>query len=105
LHGLSYRETVVAIIVRRYPINRRCPISGELHSRLLVYLPADVVAAANPTYRPDFAGILDISEEDEFPIVEGPSGFVFSGWLPGLDNLTDLGCDQSYCRRSSRKQM
>jgi 2-polyprenyl-3-methyl-5-hydroxy-6-metoxy-1,4-benzoquinol methylase len=73
--------------MRKFPINRCCPISGERHLRLLTYLPAAVVAAANPTYRPDFAEILRISAEDEFPIVVGPSGFVFSGWLPPDDFL------------------
>ena len=71
----------------RLPINRSCPLSGEQHSRVLTYLPAAVVGAANPTYRSNFAKILGISAEDEFPIVEGPSGFVFSGWLPPDDFL------------------
>jgi SAM-dependent methyltransferase len=74
----------------KFPINRPCPMSGERHSRVLTYLPASVVAAANSTYRPDFAKILGISGEDEFPIVEGPSGFVFSGWLPPDDFLRRL---------------
>ena len=73
--------------MKRFPINRCCPVSGEPHSRVLTYLPAAVVGAANPTYRPDFANILGISPEDEFPIVESPSGFVFSGWLPRDDFL------------------
>jgi 2-polyprenyl-3-methyl-5-hydroxy-6-metoxy-1,4-benzoquinol methylase len=73
--------------MKRFPVNRRCPISGEQHSRVLFYVPAAVVGAANPTYRPDFADILGISPEDEFPIVESPSGFVFSGWLPTDDFL------------------
>jgi SAM-dependent methyltransferase len=62
-------------------------MSGKRHSCVLTYVPAAVVAAANPTYRRDFAQILSISAEDEFPIVEGPSGFVFSGWLPPEDFL------------------
>ncbi len=73
--------------MKRFPINRCCPLSGELHSRVLAYLPAAVVGAANPTYRPNFADILGISAEDEFPIVESPSGFIFSGWLPPDDFL------------------
>jgi 2-polyprenyl-3-methyl-5-hydroxy-6-metoxy-1,4-benzoquinol methylase len=73
--------------MRRFPINRCCPLSGEQHSRVLSYLPAALVGGANPTYRPDFAKILGISAEDEFPIVESPSGFVFSGWLPPDDFL------------------
>ena len=77
----------IGISVKRFPINRCCPVSGEPHSRVLTYLPAAVVGAANPTYRPDFANILGISPEDEFPIVESPSGFVFSGWLPRDDFL------------------
>ena len=86
----DYREGTVGISMRKFPINRCCPISRERHLRLLTYLPAAVVAAANPTYRPDFAKILGISAEDEFPIVEGPSGFVFSGWLPPDDFLRRL---------------
>ena len=77
----------VGVSVKRFPINRCCPLSGEPHSRVLTYLPATVVGAANPTYRPNFADILGISPEDEFPIVESPSGFVFSGWLPPDDFL------------------
>lgn len=73
--------------MKRFPINRVCPMSGEQHSRVLAYLPAAVIAASNPTYRSNYAEILGISAEDKFPIVESPSGFVFSGWLPPDDFL------------------
>jgi SAM-dependent methyltransferase len=49
---------------------------------VLAYIPAAVVGAANPTYRSCFSDILNISLQDEFPIVESPVGFIFSGWLP-----------------------
>lgn len=65
-------------------------MNGEQHSRLLAYLPANVVAAANSTYRHDFASVLGISADDEFPIVACPSGFVFAGWLPPDDFLRRL---------------
>jgi 2-polyprenyl-3-methyl-5-hydroxy-6-metoxy-1,4-benzoquinol methylase len=65
-------------------------MNGEQHSRVLAYLPAYAVAAANSTYRHDFASILGISADDEFPIVTCPSGFVFAGWLPPDDFLRRL---------------
>ena len=71
----------------RFPVNRVCPLTGEQHARVLAYLPAAIVAAENPTYRPNFAKILGLAADDEFPIVESPSGFVFSGWLPPDDFL------------------
>jgi 2-polyprenyl-3-methyl-5-hydroxy-6-metoxy-1,4-benzoquinol methylase len=70
-----------------YPVNRRCPLTGEAASRVLGYAPASVVAAANPTYRQNYAEILGISPDDEFPFVESPSGFVYAGWLPPDDFL------------------
>lgn len=71
----------------RYPVNRRCPLTGEVASRVLAYVPASVVADGNPTYRKNYAEILGISPEDEFPFVESPGGFVYAGWLPPDDFL------------------
>jgi len=73
--------------MKRFPINRVCPLSGNKHSRVLAYLPAISFCAVNPTYRTNFPEILSISTDDEFPIVESPSGFVFSGWCPSDDFL------------------
>lgn len=66
----------------RYPVNRPCPITGEPAARTIAHVRAAVVAAENQTYRDDYAALLGISPEDEFPIVEGPTGFVYAGWLP-----------------------
>jgi 2-polyprenyl-3-methyl-5-hydroxy-6-metoxy-1,4-benzoquinol methylase len=74
----------------RYPVNRRCPLTGEAASRVLAYVPASAVAAGNPTYRPNYAEILGISPDDEFPFVEDPSGFVYAGWLPPDDFLRSV---------------
>jgi len=71
----------------KFPVNRTCPLSGEQSHRVVGYIPAAVVAANNPTYRSSFAKILKISPHDEFPIVESPHGFIFSGWLPPQDFL------------------
>jgi 2-polyprenyl-3-methyl-5-hydroxy-6-metoxy-1,4-benzoquinol methylase len=49
---------------------------------VLGYLTASAVVAANRTYRADALRILELNPDDEFPIVRGPSGFVFAGWLP-----------------------
>jgi SAM-dependent methyltransferase len=66
----------------RFPVNRCCPLTGDASHRVLAYIPAAVVGAENPTYRSSFLDILNISPQDEFPIVESPAGFIFSGWLP-----------------------
>jgi SAM-dependent methyltransferase len=71
----------------KFPINRTCPLTGEASHRVLAYVPAAVIAANNPTYRSSFAEILGVSPQDEFPIVESPCGFIFSGWLPPQDFL------------------
>jgi SAM-dependent methyltransferase len=71
----------------QHPVNRDCPLTGEKHPSVLTYIPASAVCAANPTYRPNYCEILGISADDEFPIVESSSGFVFSGWLPPNDFL------------------
>lgn len=71
----------------KFPINRNCPISGEEHLRILAYLSAESIAAANATYRADFAETLGIAPDDEFPILESQGGFVYSGWLPPNDFL------------------
>lgn len=71
----------------KYPVNRTCPLTGELHTRVAFYLPAEVVAKENPTYRPDFSEILGISPKDEFPIIQGQAGFLYAGWLPPDDFL------------------
>jgi SAM-dependent methyltransferase len=71
----------------RHPVNRDCPLTGEKHPRILTYIPASVICAANPTYRPNYCEILGISTDDEFPMVESSSGFVFAGWLPPNDFL------------------
>jgi SAM-dependent methyltransferase len=68
--------------VTKLPVNRDCPITGRPAGRVLGYVPASVVAAENPTYRDNFAQILGISPDDEFPFVEGPTGFVYAGWAP-----------------------
>src|SRR6266545_7686489 len=65
----------------KFPINRSCPITGEASNRVLAYIPAAVIAAENPTYRASYSEILNISPQDEFPIVESAVGFVYSGWL------------------------
>jgi 2-polyprenyl-3-methyl-5-hydroxy-6-metoxy-1,4-benzoquinol methylase len=71
----------------KFPITRICPLTGDAAHRVLAYLPAAVVAACNPTYRASFSKILNISPQDEFPIVESPAGFIFAGWLPPEDFL------------------
>lgn len=71
----------------RYPVNRNCPLTGEPPVRVLAYVPAALVAAANPTYRDDYALILGIHPEDEFPFVESSAGFVYAGWAPPGDFL------------------
>lgn len=71
----------------RFPVNRPCPITGEAAARTLGYIPAGLIGAGNPTYRPDALKILSVGADDEFPIVQGPSGFVFAGWLPEPDFL------------------
>lgn len=71
----------------KYPVNRVCPLSGEQPVRILAHLPAGSICAANPTYKSNFAEILNISPNDEFPIVESPAGFIFSGWLPPQEFL------------------
>jgi len=71
----------------RYPVNRLCPLTGKPAARVLAYVPAAVVAAENPTYREDFAEILSIAPDDEFPFVESPAGFVYAGWRPPDDFL------------------
>jgi SAM-dependent methyltransferase len=67
---------------KRFPVNRCCPLTGDASHRVLAYIPAAVVGTENPTYRSSFSAILNISPQDEFPIVESPAGFIFSGWLP-----------------------
>jgi SAM-dependent methyltransferase len=71
----------------KFPVNRLCPITGEASIGELGYISAATIAANNPTYRSSLAEVLGISLADEFPIVEGPTGFVFSGWLPPSDFL------------------
>lgn len=71
----------------KFPINRSCPVTGKAATRVLAHISAATIAANNPTYRASFTEILGISPADEFPIVEGPDGFVFSGWLPPSDFL------------------
>ncbi len=71
----------------KFPVNRTCPLTEDTAHQVLTYVPAAVIAAGNPTYRSSFAEILNISPEDEFPIVESPAGFIFSGWLPPEDFL------------------
>jgi 2-polyprenyl-3-methyl-5-hydroxy-6-metoxy-1,4-benzoquinol methylase len=66
----------------KFPVNRACPLTADAPHRVLAYVPAAVIAAGNATYRASYAEILDISPDDEFPIVESPAGFVFAGWLP-----------------------
>jgi SAM-dependent methyltransferase len=66
----------------RYPADRPCPITSAPAAEVLAYVPARVVARENPTYRSNFADILQIHPDDEFPIAKGPTGFVYSGWSP-----------------------
>jgi 2-polyprenyl-3-methyl-5-hydroxy-6-metoxy-1,4-benzoquinol methylase len=56
----------------------------------LAYVPAAAVGTANRTYRSNFAEILGIAAEDEFPILQSPCGFLFSGWVPSDDFLRRL---------------
>jgi hypothetical protein len=71
----------------RFPTNRACPLTGEPHSGVLGYIRASTVIRCNATYRPEALAILGLQPEDEFPIVQGPTGFVFAGWLPTKDFL------------------
>ena len=71
----------------RYQVDRLCPLTGEQPARVIAHVPARVVAAANPTYRDNYAEILGISPDDEFPFVESPAGFVYAGWTPPPDFL------------------
>ena len=71
----------------RHPVNRHCPLTDRPAARVLAYASAAAVARGNPTYRGGYADILGISPDDEFPFVEGPTGFVYSGWLPPDDFL------------------
>jgi SAM-dependent methyltransferase len=50
-------------------------------------MPAGLVVAANPTYRPEALSILGLAPEDEFPIALSSAGFAFSAWLPDGDFL------------------
>ena len=74
----------------RYPVNRNCPLTGEPHERIVFHIPAEIVAKENPTYRSSFSEILGISPNDEFPIVQSRSGFLFAGWLPPDDFLNSV---------------
>lgn len=66
----------------RHAINRLCPVTGLEPVRVIGHIRAGWLGPANPTYRADYLDILGVSAEDEYPIVEGPTGFVFAGWLP-----------------------
>jgi SAM-dependent methyltransferase len=88
----------------RYSVNRACPITGAWASRTLGHIPAGLVVRANETYRPDALERLAIAADDEFPIVEGPSGLIFAGWLPGegfLRTLYDEVIDHAKARPAS----
>lgn len=88
----------------RYSVNRACPITGAWVSRTLGHIPAGLVVCANATYRPDALDILGIAADDEFPILEGPSGLIFAGWLPGkefLRTLYDDAIDHAKARLSA----
>ena len=50
-------------------------------------MPAGLIVAANPTYRPEALSILGIAPDDEFPIAQSGAGFAFSAWLPDADFL------------------
>jgi SAM-dependent methyltransferase len=65
-----------------YPVNRTCPLSGSAPTRLLGHMRAGLVVAANPTYRPEALSVLGLDSDDRFPVMESPTGFAFSGWLP-----------------------
>ena len=74
-----------------YPINRVCPISGERAHRVLGFVSAAAVCRANETYRTDYARILGIDSEDQFPIVQSTvSGCVYAGWSPPTEFLTNV---------------
>ncbi|MEJ8572834.1 class I SAM-dependent methyltransferase [Microbaculum marinum] len=73
--------------VRQFPVNRVCPLAEQPAVQTLGWASAASIAAQNPTYRDDYAQILGISPDDEFPFVVGPTGFVYAGWLPPDDFL------------------
>ena len=62
----------------KYPVNRVGPLSGEQPVRIMAHLSAGAICATNPTYRPNFEEILNISADDEFPIVKSRADF-FAG--------------------------
>ena len=66
----------------RYQPNRACPLTGAQPNRVVGHMTAGLVVAANQTYRPEALSILELAPDDEFPIVQSPSGFAFAGWLP-----------------------
>ncbi len=69
-------------------LNRACPLCGSKAASCLRELPAEVFCAANPSYRPNFAEILEIEPETPYPLVRCDAcGFVFAGWLPPRDFL------------------
>ena len=88
----------------RYSVNRACPITGARAHKTLGHVPAGLVVEANGTYRPNALAILGITADDEFPIVEGPSGLIFAGWLPDegfLRTHYDEAIDHAKARLSS----
>ncbi len=77
---------------------RNCPLCGDTKSRVLVSPRARQFCRMNSTYRRDFAALLDVREEEPFPVAECDGcGFVFSAMLPPgdfLDRLYDGVIDQ-----------
>lgn len=81
--------------MRRFPVNRLCPLTGVAHNRVLAHIPVSALKH-DASYRSNFMELLDLQPEDEFPIVQSPSGFVFAGWelsddfiLKGENEATD----------------
>lgn len=77
---------------------RRCPYCGADTSERVFPLAARDFAAANWTYRRDFADILEIDPNEEFPVVRCSScAFVFAQYLPSpefLDRVYDRVIDR-----------
>ena len=77
-------------------------MTGRAPTRVIGHIRAGWLGPSNVTYRPEYLEILGISADDEFPIVEGPTGFVYAGWLPDEGFLRRLYNDAvDHARRTS----
>jgi hypothetical protein len=67
----------------RFPVNRRCPITDEEHLRVLTYVPAQVIGAANRTYRSNYLETLKFHLKTNFQSSRAVPGFFsLAGFRP-----------------------